>query len=69
MSQIAIFQQFYNNKFVSVLKCPRGVGLPFGSDTTLMSESGYECLICRLVDHYGQFQNVTKTVLDSNLTF
>ena len=62
MSQHVIFQncQFfiiflnivYDNMFVSAQKSPWAV--PFGSYTLLLL--GYQCLILRVVDQYGQFQ-------------
>ena len=45
----------YDNMFFSMRKSPWAV--PFGSDTSLKSELGYQCLIRRVIDHYGQFQN------------
>ena len=57
--KISIFSIFlhivYDNRFVSARKSPRAVS--FGSDTSLKSELGYQCLIFRVIDHYGQFQN------------
>ena len=65
MSQNAIFSNFfiffiflhivYENRFVSAQKSPWAV--PFGSYTSLKSVIGYQCLIRRVIDHYGQFQN------------
>ena len=31
--------------------------VPFGSNTFLKSEWGYQCLIRQVIDHYDQFQN------------
>ena len=45
----------YDIMFVSARNSPWAV--PFGSYTSLKSESGYQCLIRRVIDHYGQFQN------------
>ena len=33
-----------------------------GSDTSLKSELGYQCLIRRVIDHYGQFQNGRRKI-------
>ena len=41
-------------------KSPREV--PFGSDTSLKSELGYQCLIRWLIDQYGQFQNRRRKI-------
>ena len=70
MSQNAIFHFFfiiflhivYDNRFVSARKSPWAV--PFGSDTSLKSELGYRCLIFRVIDHYGQFQNDRRKIHD-----
>ena len=37
-------------------------GVAFGSDTSLRSELGYQCLIRRVIDHYGQFQNGRRKI-------
>ena len=39
-----------------------GGGVAFGSDTSLKSELGYQCLIRRVIDHYGQFQNSRRKI-------
>ena len=58
---IFIFLQIvYDNGFVSARKSPCAV--PFGSDTSLKSELGYQCLIGRVIDHYGQFQNGRRKI-------
>ena len=63
----------YGNRFVYARKFPWAV--PFGSDTSLKSELGYQCLIFRVVDHYGQFQNGRRKIHDfsrnvlSNMVF
>ena len=71
MSQNAIFQNcifsiflhiVYDNKLVSALKSPWAVA--FGSDTSLKSELGYQCLIFRVIDYYGQFQNGRREIHD-----
>ena len=31
-------------------------------DTSLKSELGYQCLIRRVIDHYGQFQNGRRKI-------
>ena len=46
--------------FVSALKSPWVV--PFGSDASPKSELGYRCLIRRVIDHYGQFQNGRRKI-------
>ena len=46
---------------------PRAV--PFGSDTSLKSESGYQCLIRRVIDHYGQFQNGRRKMFFPKMYF
>ena len=38
--------------------------VPFGSDTSLKLELGYQCLIFRVIDHYGQFQNGCRKIHD-----
>ena len=38
--------------------------LQFDSDTSLKSEVGYECLILRVIDHYGQFQDGHRKIHD-----
>ena len=53
-------QIVYDNGFVSARKSPCAV--PFGSDTSLSSELGYQCLIRRVIDHYGQFQHGRRTI-------
>ena len=70
MSQNAIFQncQFffiflhivYDNRFVSARKSTWAV--PFGSEASPKSELGYQCLIRRVIDHYGQFQNGRRKI-------
>ena len=52
----------HDNRFVSARKSPWAV--PFGSDTPLKSELGYQCLIFQEVDHYGQFQNGRRKIYD-----
>ena len=70
MSQSAIIFKFsfffiflqivYDNMFVSARKSSCAV--PFGSDTSLKSELGYQYLIRRVIDHYGQFQNGRRKI-------
>ena len=50
----------YDNKFVSARKATWAV--PFGSDASPKSELGYQCLIRRVIDHYGQFQNGRRKI-------
>ena len=50
----------YDNRFVSARKSPWAV--PFGSDISLKSELGYQCLIRQVIDHYGQFQNGRRKI-------
>ena len=47
----------YDNRFVSARKA-----VPFISDTSLMSELGYQCLIRRVIYHYGQFQHGRRKI-------
>ena len=49
------FHIVFDNRFVSARKAPWAV--PLGSDTSLKSELGYQCLIRRVIDQFGQFQN------------
>ena len=63
----------FDNRFFYARKSPSVV--PFGSDTSLKSELGYQCLIFRVIDHYGQFQNDRRKIHDfsrnvsSNMVF
>ena len=50
----------YETRFISARKSPWAV--PFGSHTSLKSESGYQCLIRQVIDHYGQFQNGRRKI-------
>ena len=50
----------YDNRLVHAPKSP--LAEPFGSDTSLKSELGYQCLIRRVIDNYGQFQNGRRKI-------
>ena len=51
----------YDNRFVARKST---WAVPFGSDTSLKSELGYQCLIFRVIYHYGQFQNGRSKIHD-----
>ena len=54
--------KFYDNRFGSAVKSPWAV--PFGLDKYPKSELGYQCLIFRVFDHFGQFRNGHRKIHD-----